>query len=449
MSLSSLLQSKYFKAFLSVCVLVLTFVSLTAFASWSSPSPASNSRSTFINLGPATQTKIGRLNVTNASSVITSAQFEVAGPAQLGGGVSAGAQSSNTAAIVLGDVFVGYQGSPALAPSTTQATSSYVLNGNVMVSDDVKAGNLSHTNTGGLEPVCTDTNGWLIPCTETSSVPQNLPVYCGIPEAANYPGNAVLLTPLGGAPQFIIDNDLCYFNYANPVPQGCFIEGTMVKMANGTYKDIKDVQIGESLQSSVGPEIVMKKYAIDYVGKLYKINNSSEYFVSDSHPFMTTEGWKSFDPAKTLLESPTLEVSKLQLGDTLIKEGGIQEVLESFDFIETNETVYNFGLNGTRDFYADGYLVHNVDLFPIAQALPAVGSKGLCDSYTATTHGYTFTEWQALCNGDGGSDPITCNDNPCNSASTGNVCCSQGGSASNFICMSNPAGMPAGQVCAP
>jgi hypothetical protein len=154
---------------------------------------------------------------------------------------------------------------------------------------------------------------------------------------------------------------------------GCFTSGTQIRLADGTSKDIKDVKTGEKILSSSGPLEVMKKYEIDYEGLLYSINGS-KLFVSDSHPFMTTEGWRSFNPEKTKIESPTLEVTKLEIGDILIKEDGEQEVLVEFYSKHTKTKVYNFGLNGTKDFYADGYLVHNVDteLLTVVSGLPMV-----------------------------------------------------------------------------
>ncbi|MBK5215651.1 MAG: hypothetical protein JJE53_02500 [Candidatus Pacebacteria bacterium] len=148
---------------------------------------------------------------------------------------------------------------------------------------------------------------------------------------------------------------------------GCFIAGTKVEMGDKTFKNIEDVKINDKIMSSTGPTQVMKRYVIDYTGPVYSMNGSG-YFVSDSHPFMTKEGWKSFNPDKTKLESPTLKVGLLKKGDILVKQNGVTEILRDYNYVLKHITVYNFGLNGSRDFYADGYLVHNVDLIPIAHA---------------------------------------------------------------------------------
>ena len=125
--------------------------------------------------------------------------------------------------------------------------------------------------------------------------------------------------------------------------------------------------------TSGGPQEVMKTYRIAHEGKLYAFNNSGNYFVSGTHPFMTTEGWKSVNPEGTRRESPGIQVSALRVGDNLVLHGGRYMTLTSLDSISTSTIVYNFGINGTHDYYADDYLVHNVsmtDIFEKAYALP-------------------------------------------------------------------------------
>ena len=145
---------------------------------------------------------------------------------------------------------------------------------------------------------------------------------------------------------------------------GCFIAGTKVKTPQG-LRNIEEIKPGEKIITSGGVEKVMKKYEINFKGKLYAFNGSDNYFVTETHPFMTLEGWKSFDPKGSRKESPGIKVSQLKTGDTLLRKDGSQEKLESFDWKYGETKVYNFGVNGTNDFYANGYWVHNVDLTPL------------------------------------------------------------------------------------
>lgn len=140
---------------------------------------------------------------------------------------------------------------------------------------------------------------------------------------------------------------------------GCFTAGTKVRMADGTLRDIETVEQGESVMTSNGPGTIEKLWHIPYKGNTYAFNGSGNYFVTDSHPFMTTEGWKSFSPGKSKKENPGLDVSLLKVGDTLLKQDGSTVLLEQVGMKYTEQTVYNFKIDGAADFYADGYWVHN------------------------------------------------------------------------------------------
>jgi hypothetical protein len=143
---------------------------------------------------------------------------------------------------------------------------------------------------------------------------------------------------------------------------GCFIAGTKVRMADGSLRDIETVLQGESIMTSNGPGTIEKVWHIPHKGNLYAFNGNGNYFVTDSHPFMTTEGWKSFNPERSRKENPGLEVSLLAIGDTLLKQDGSSVVLEKVDTKYAEEMVYNFKIDGAADFYADGYWVHNANI---------------------------------------------------------------------------------------
>ena len=141
---------------------------------------------------------------------------------------------------------------------------------------------------------------------------------------------------------------------------GCFIAGTKIRMSDGTEKDIAQIHIRDVVMTSGGPQKVMVVYHIPYKGLLYAFNGSNNYFVTPSHPFMTAEGWKSIDPATTKRESPDLVVGALKVGDSVLREDGSVQTITALDSIATNTTVYYFDVNGTHDYYADEYWVHNV-----------------------------------------------------------------------------------------
>lgn len=91
---------------------------------------------------------------------------------------------------------------------------------------------------------------------------------------------------------------------------------------------------------------------------MYAMNGSGDYLVTGAHPFMTTEGWKSFEPERSEITNPGLVVGALEVGDTLVTSSGMV-VLTQIDKKYSEETVYTIEVDGTHDYYADGFLVHN------------------------------------------------------------------------------------------
>jgi hypothetical protein len=139
---------------------------------------------------------------------------------------------------------------------------------------------------------------------------------------------------------------------------GSFLAGTLVRMSDGSLQKVENIKLGDELKGSEGNVKVINVLIYKSDAKKYRLNDET-YFVTETHPIMTDKGWKSFNPEKTKLIVPTIEVSLLQKGDVLIKEDGKQEVLSNTDFITGSHLVYNFSVDNTNDYYANGYLVHN------------------------------------------------------------------------------------------
>ena len=139
---------------------------------------------------------------------------------------------------------------------------------------------------------------------------------------------------------------------------GCFVAGTQVTMADGALKNIEDILVGDKLIDGQNKVVTVKKLIpLNYAGEIYGINGGG-YFFTPNHPFLTVEGWKSLDPQASLKETPGLKVTQLKVGDILIKRNGIEMIL-SLDSIPTREKVYNFELDGSHEYIADDYVVHN------------------------------------------------------------------------------------------
>lgn len=164
-------------------------------------------------------------------------------------------------------------------------------------------------------------------------------------------------------------SDLCRFDEKwDPVRcecvLACFIGKTQVLMADGTYKRIDEVQVGEVVQGEYEINEIKEIKIHDFNGKLYSINGG-DYFVTEEHPFKSLSGWKAINPMKLYEEEESLfrllDPKVLKVGDILFTEDGLV-VVESIDSkkVEEEIKVYNLKLGNDHLYYADGYLVHNL-----------------------------------------------------------------------------------------
>jgi hypothetical protein len=161
---------------------------------------------------------------------------------------------------------------------------------------------------------------------------------------------------------------------------GCFVAGTRVLLANGSMKAIENLKAGDVLLGAqqAHNKFVHLKIMPQEDRKIYAFNGG-RYFVTEDHLFMTKEGWKSLNPKIAQKQHPGIKLGALQVGDAFVTRTGIIP-LKKIDFkILKNAVVYNPQLDGSHDYYADGFLVHNVPAGwtgPTINAFGAVQGKG-------------------------------------------------------------------------
>ncbi len=175
----------------------------------------------------------------------------------------------------------------------------------------------------------------------------------------------------------------------------CFIADTLVTMADGSKKNIQDVKIGDVLKGETTNNVVLDYHRPPKSDGIIFGFNGEKAFVTEEHPFKTTEGWKSINPEKTKQENIGIEVTQLAVGDTLITENGLVHIysIETEQVAETTP-LFNFKLSGDRTYFADGYLVHNKNVC-------AAGSGNICLDVSTTP--YLFAQ-----PGNGGTEPTGC-----------------------------------------
>jgi hypothetical protein len=158
-------------------------------------------------------------------------------------------------------------------------------------------------------------------------------------------------------------------------PEGgdCFVQGTLVLMAEGSTKAIEKVVVGDLVAGKDGNANTVKATHIKKpdIPFLYGFNGHKP-FVTAYHPFMTKEGWGCFEPEKFKEHRPTAyqEIANEQGGKDLIKIKNNCEILRSdnewvlvedivVEGCDPNLTVYNLSVANDKTFVANNYIVHN------------------------------------------------------------------------------------------
>ena len=168
----------------------------------------------------------------------------------------------------------------------------------------------------------------------------------------------------------------------------CFTGNTLVLMADGSRKPISKVRVGDKVRGqkgSVNRVIGIERPKLG-IRKLYGFNGKPG-FVTAEHPFMTSSGWKSIDPAATFAENPQLRVGVLGAGDSIVamaplqRQPALASAVRPIAYLPGSDetgrlsrikietiapmtgdpamTVYNLLLDGDRSYFANGFLVHN------------------------------------------------------------------------------------------
>jgi hypothetical protein len=148
----------------------------------------------------------------------------------------------------------------------------------------------------------------------------------------------------------------------------CFVEGTLITLADNSKRVIEDIVIGDAVLGLNGINYVLgydRPLLVDSfrAGNLYGFNGL-EKFVTSEHPFMTKQGWKSIDPINAIIYEPKLidlNIGLLEIGDEILTENGSYITVDSIEHYkdQPQQIVYNLILDGDHTYYANGLLVHN------------------------------------------------------------------------------------------
>lgn len=145
----------------------------------------------------------------------------------------------------------------------------------------------------------------------------------------------------------------------------CFVAGTQIAMADGTYKNIEDVALGEVVLGMDGAHNTVLEFLRPTLGEtgatMMAFNGSAPFMTSDHPVWIRGHGWCSFDPAMTYAKYK-MTVGKYAAGDVVETEDGLGFVIasiEEYSDQDQQQVIYNFKLDGNNTYIANNLVVHN------------------------------------------------------------------------------------------
>lgn len=156
-----------------------------------------------------------------------------------------------------------------------------------------------------------------------------------------------------------IDDITCNYNVC------CFVEGTQVLMADGTHKNIENIEVGEqvltyneensSFEIDNVTRMVINPNTVDLATIV--LSDNSRITFNAYHPFLTTEGFKSLTQHEGL--------PKLEIGDVLVSNKNNLTIIDiEREQLNTPIKTYNLTISRNHNFLVgekDSFVVaHNI-----------------------------------------------------------------------------------------
>jgi hypothetical protein len=149
----------------------------------------------------------------------------------------------------------------------------------------------------------------------------------------------------------------------------CFAPGTLITMADMTYKLIEDVKVGDlvlSFDFETGENIAngVRKILSPIRSDIYeyKLSDGTSLKATVEHPlYVINKGWTSSDPAMTKMVYD-LDAEVIEIGDVFLTSDKKGLVVEDIIRMEIETVTYTFSTvnEEAMNYYANGVLSHNV-----------------------------------------------------------------------------------------
>jgi hypothetical protein len=157
---------------------------------------------------------------------------------------------------------------------------------------------------------------------------------------------------------------------------GCFIEGTMISLIDGTLKPIEDIQpndrvITYNIGDNTFEEGIVERLITPVTDSLVVITlaDGSSVTSTQEHPYYVNgKGWSSYDPVSTEYLHD-MNVNRLEINDELMTKDGTYLIITDITVQDvSNVQVYNFEVTGNHSYFANNVLVHNKILRSLSAA---------------------------------------------------------------------------------
>lgn len=145
----------------------------------------------------------------------------------------------------------------------------------------------------------------------------------------------------------------------------CFPAGTKIEMSDGGQKNIEDVKIGDTVVSQdewgrrASSTVTQLIQPISDNMCRIEFEDGDKLEVTKSHPLMTDTGWKAIDVGAAAKEKESVPVTKLEVGDRMVKVDGTNPVVSEIACWDEQVQTYNLTVDNDHTYFAGGYLAHN------------------------------------------------------------------------------------------
>ncbi|RLF78975.1 hypothetical protein DRN32_05900, partial [Thermococci archaeon] len=170
----------------------------------------------------------------------------------------------------------------------------------------------------------------------------------------------------------------------------CLPAGTKITMADGTYKNIENVVVGDKVLSfDTNKKSFIRTTVQDLILKMRNVYDINDGLISptDDHPFYVKKGdgrvgWAAINPEKSK-NIYDKDVMQLEVGDQLFTQDSrwitVYSIERRSDIIQT----YTFAVDSdVHDYFANGFLVSNIRCFDQNPCFPAGTMVTMADETT-------------------------------------------------------------------